>query len=370
MNNRFDKRALVIVGVWLVIVNVFAVFALNRLELRPDTAYRWIEPSGFAQAHSLDLIGLHARWDGEWYLDIAREGYRYAGSGQLSNIVFFPLYPTLVAVLTPILFGHVALAGWLIASLFLALAALALTRLVRRHHPHIDPEQVLLFLLVFPTAFFLNAVYTESLFLFLSILTFYFLFEKRWWAAGIVGGLAALTRVTGVLLFIPAVFELLRAVGPQQALRKLPPLLLIPAGLAAFFSFHGLAFGNALLFFDVQKSWGRSFRFNPEHFDVWTAPATVNLAMDVTFLVIAVIAAVLAWRKLRPSYGAYMLAAIAAAVSTGSLASIGRYTLVLFPLFLLLAGLKSQSVRTAWLFGSTLLLAVNIALFVSNGWAG
>ena len=66
---------------------------------------------------------------------------------------------------------------------------------------------VVLLLLLFPTSIFFNAVYTESLFLLLSVASVYFIRKGRYREAGILGFLAALTRVTGVLLFVLAAVE-------------------------------------------------------------------------------------------------------------------------------------------------------------------
>jgi Gpi18-like mannosyltransferase len=73
--------------------------------------------------------------------------------------------------------------------------------LVKEFHPEIDPYLPIIFLLIFPTAFFLNAVYTESLFLFLSLATFYYALKKNFFSAGIFGFFASLTRLASFASF-------------------------------------------------------------------------------------------------------------------------------------------------------------------------
>jgi len=76
------------------------------------------------------------------------------------------------------------------------------------------------------------------------------------------------------------------------------------------------------------------------------------------------------FRKIRTSYGLYMLATIAVALNTGTFMSIGRYILVLFPIYILIASIKNEYLQKSWMFLSILLLSMNIILFVSNYWAG
>ncbi|MDD5050666.1 MAG: hypothetical protein PHV93_02915, partial [Candidatus Pacebacteria bacterium] len=70
------------------------------------------------------------------------------------------------------------------------------------------------------------------------------------------------------------------------------------------------------------------------------------------------------------SYGLYMLATVLVSLSTGTFMSIGRYILVLFPIFIWLASVKNTYVKQTYIFVVTLLLAMNIILFVNGYWAG
>jgi hypothetical protein len=365
------KRIFPIFLIWLVGINVFGVIVLNRFNLRGDTAYTWIDPSKFSQAQGWDLTPLHARWDSFWYTDIAAHGYTFKGLHELSNIVFFPLYPLLIRLVAFLAGGNLVLAGWLvsIAALFMALFYFA--KLVREFHPNVDPDLPLLFLLIFPTAFFLNTVYTESLFLFLSVASIYYGLKKNFLAAGLFGLCAALTRVTGILLFIPLAWEYITAYGVRDIVRKkFMPLLLVPLGTLGFFLYHYAAFGDFLLFFKVESWWGRAFTLNRDHFLLMSNPAVINFAADVLFVLVALAGTYLAFKKLRTSYGLYMLATLAVALSTGTLMSIGRYILVLFPLYIVLASIKNRTARYAWIFASLLLLGMYTTLFVNNYWAG
>ena len=369
------KKIFIIFSFWLLIINLFALLTLNRLNLEPDTAYNWIDPKQFYQEKSWNIVSLHARWDSFWYLDIAQNGYFYDKNKpwKLYNIVFFPLYPFLIKLFSFFTAKNLILTGWILSSVFLFFALFYFFKLVKEFHLKINPYLPLLFLLIFPTAFFLNAIYTESLFLFLSLATFYYALKKKFLFAGIFGLFASLTRITGILLFIPLIWEYLK--NNDFKLKsifnlKILPIFLIPFGTFSFFFYHYLRFGNFFLFFEIQKNWGRAFTLQKGHFDFFSEPAIVNFILDVFFIIFTLIILYFVFKRLRTSYGLYMLATIGVALSTGTFMSIGRYILVLFPSYILLASIKNQYLQQAWIFLSLLLLALYTILFVNNYWAG
>lgn len=363
------KKTLLSVAVWIMIVNAFALLAWNRINVSRDTAYGWIDPNHLHTA-SWNLLALPARWDSEWYLSIARDGYAFKPADRLQNIVFYPVYPALMRMIGTILGGRLILAGWLVSLASLAGACVVFRRLLKEFHPNIDADDAIVFLLIFPTAIFFNAVYTESLFLFLSVTTMYLARKKRFGCAAMVGAVAALTRITGALLFIPLVIEYMLAFGRKKGVRPLAlSLLAIPFASASFFGFHWMKTGDPLFFFKVESTWGRSFTFNPEHVAATTSAALVNLVLDVGFLALALTLIWIVLQRIRASYAWYCLATIAIAVSSGSLMSIGRYVLVLFPLSMALATLRPD-VKRAWTVVSVLLLALYTMLYAHSYWTG
>ncbi|MFZ2682296.1 MAG: hypothetical protein WAZ14_04360 [Patescibacteria group bacterium] len=364
------QKTILLFGLWLIAINVFAVVANNRVNLTPDTAYGWMWPDDLPVLRVNNLIDLHNRWDSKWYLELAEDGYVYNGPDKLSNIVFFPLYPGMIWILSP-LFG-LPLAGWLISLTALLGVLLLLHKYVATYHPELDPEEVQFLLLTFPTAFFLNAIYTESLFLLLALSSFYFALKRNFVVASMFAMGAALTRVTGVLLFLPILIEYVVAWTKEKRGLKLDvlSLALIPAGTIGFFAFHWLKFGSPTLFFEVQSNWGRGFTVATEHFLRSSPPATTNLYLDIAFIVFTLICSLLIWKKFRLSYAVFTFLGVLVPVITGTLMSIGRYVIVLFPIFFLLAASKNTVFKKIWLLLSILLLALYTLLFVSNYWAG
>src|SRR3989338_2322770 len=107
------KKIYFFVAAWLILINVFALLTLNRFNLKPDTAYTWIDPSKVPQEKTWNPIALHAKWDSFWYLDIVQNGYQYLGKDKLSNIVFFPIYPKLISIFS-VITPHPITIGFLI----------------------------------------------------------------------------------------------------------------------------------------------------------------------------------------------------------------------------------------------------------------
>ena len=367
------KKVVILFFLWWVIVNIFALLSLNRFNLKADNAYIWINPTEFYQEQKWDLISIHARWDSFWYLDIAKNGYSLKGPEKLSNIVFFPLYPFLIRIFSIFTNGNLILTGWILSSLFLLLSLLYFFKLVKEFHPEINPYLPIVFLLIFPTSFFLNAVYTESLFLFLSLASFYYALKRRFLLANVFGFFGSLTRVSGAILFIPLFWEYLKSLNFKiSRLFNLKTLYfsLIPLGTISFFLFHYLKFHDFFLFFKVESWWGRMFKFNKDHFLLFSNPAIVNLCLDIFFVMFAFVVLYFVFIRLSASYGLYMLFTLIIILSTGTLMSVGRYILVLFPIYIFLASIKNQFILFGWTLTSILLLSMYITLFVNNYWAG
>lgn len=328
----------------------------------------------FDYVPDMPWLSMWARWDAEYYVSIAVDGYSFDPS-RYSNISFFPLYPLLVRLGTLAL-GRtdpqtVALVGVVVSNLALLIALLYLAVLVGRDFGVGVARRAVLYVLVFPTTFFLSAVYAESLFLATVIATIYHARRGEWYRAGVVGCLAALTRPFGILLLIPMALEMLQQ---RPALRFLPSLALIPAGTAAFFGYLWWRFGDPLLYLKGNSAWGRdvaapwdtlsSFIRGPIVFFGW--PHSV---LDFTFLVGLAVLAVLAWRRLPRSYAAFATAALLFSASTDLWVSTPRHALALFPVIILLAvwGERRQF-HWGWLAVSIVVAVALMARFASGHW--
>jgi hypothetical protein len=378
-------------AIWAAALFAFFVFVPNR---HPRAA-RWDDPS---LTHDLGAFtDVWARWDSVWFLRIAEHGYD-AASGAAS--AFYPLYPATVAGLGRVLFGHYVLAGILI-SLAAALAAfLLLYRLAEERLGAEGARRTVLYLAVFPFALFLQAVYSESLYLFLTLAAFALAERRQFLAAGGVTGLALLTRPTGVAL-LPALALL--AWRERDRLRALGSLAVAPVLFAAYPLYLWQAEGDPWAFLRAQRIWSRHLSpagplggiwdglragwagveqlASGSHTHVyWTAvqntdpirAATINLE-NLAFLILFLALTVLVWRRFGAPYGLFAAVSLAIPLSVPSerwpLLSIPRFGLTIFPFFLALATIGGRPrAHTAILTVSSLLLGVAVVQWALWQW--
>ena len=308
---------------------------------------RWDIPSSYP------LITEWSRWDGYWYVRIANEGYSYVPGGE-SAVAFFPLYPTLMR-LGGILIGRtdppaLAFVGIVISNVLLLAALSCLWLLVRMDFDEETAARTLLYLLVFPATLFLSAVYPESLFLALSVGALYCARTERWWIAGLLGGLATLTRPHGLLLAAPLLAEYAIQRGFSLRPLRLPALrpdvlsfALIPAGLLVFAVFLEWRFGEPLAWAHAQYAgWGRGFKPPWETLRLFfSTPLRVHSGnhslVDLASAILFVLPVAASWRFLRPSYALLTTVFFVGALSSGLLLSLMRLEVTLFPAFMVLA---------------------------------
>ena len=359
-------------AIWVVALLALHLFVPNR---HPD-ADRWDSP----RLHELGAgIDVWARWDSDWYLLIAEEGYAGAPS---STPAFFPLYPALVALVGRALAGHYVLAGVLV-SLAACLAAFAL--LHRLALPRLGEEgarRAVLYLALFPTALFLQAVYSESLFLALALATFLLAERGRFLGAGAAAGLALLTRPAGLAL-LPALALL--AWRAERRARALASVALAASVGALYPLLLAVWIGEPLAFLRAQEGiWERQLSpLGPlgglwEGVDALTredgsralALNLQQLAFTLAFLVLAAVA----WRAFGAAYGLFAAAGLALPLSVPSerwpLLSLPRFGLVLFPLVLALAllGGRRRGAHEALLTASSLLLGLFVVQWALWQW--
>lgn len=292
------------------------------------------------QESSHALLAVWGRWDAVHYLDIATQGY------QGTNMAFFPLYPLLIRIVGSLAGNHL-IAGLLISSACFFFGLLYLYKLLEHEYDRAVARRAIFYVSIFPTAVYFTAVYTESLFFMLTVASFYYLRERRWWIAAAIGFLAALTRVEGVLLIVPFCIEWW-VQAPRANARDVVNLaagLLIPLGLALYMAYLWVLRADPLYFSHVQIHWNRHLA--PPWVSLLNAfgkvlhgsgpqlVATQSLEIAFTILIIAVLVG--GWHSLRPSYIAYMALSILVPMSTSNLMSMPRFALVLFPMFAILA---------------------------------
>ena len=280
------------------------------------------------------VVDVWARWDSNWYIRIAESGYSWPSS----TPAFFPLYPLLIAGLGRVLGNHFLLAGLLVSLAACAASFVLLHGLVRERLGTLAARRSVLYLALFPTSFFLGAVYGESLFLALAVGTFVLAERGRLGWSAVTAGLALLTRAQGVAL-LPAL-----AVYAWRSGRRARDLalLVLPAVMFLVFPIVLEAWtGHGLAFVDAQRLWERSLvPLGPLGGLVQAVGEgdVVGPLLAVAMLALAVVA----WRELGAPYGLYAIAALAIPMALpserlGGLYSFPRFALAAFPCLVALA---------------------------------
>jgi hypothetical protein len=294
------------------------------------------------------------RHDALWFLRIASTGYRQDDA----SAAFFPLYPLLSRGLANLVGNQWLLGAYLASNLALIVGLTVLYRLTALEHGDRTARRTVLYLAVFPTAFFLFAPYTESLFLALSVGCLYAARRSCWLLAGYLGAMASLTRSTGLLLVLPLAVE---AVLQYRVRRKVPQLLAglaasasVSLGIAAYFLYwRGLADWRRPL--DVQGSnWSRERSWPWETIEAGAREGTRYFGayaggyhtVDLVLVVVALVAGVWVLRRTRLTYSLYYWAALlfpmTLAFGGRPFLSMPRFLLVMVPLFWALARLSER----------------------------
>jgi Gpi18-like mannosyltransferase len=286
------------------------------------------------------LLAVWGRWDAVHYLTIATTGY------QGTEMAFFPLYPLLIRLVGDLVGNHL-IAGMLISNASFFFGLLFLYKLLEHEFERPVARRAIFYVSIFPTAIFFSAVYTESLFFMLTVASFYYMRSQRWWLAGAIGFLAALTRAEGLLLVVPFAIEWLARyrTEPLRGWRDAIAGFLIPLGLGVYMAYLWVLRADPLYFSHAQAHWGRHpampWASVMNSFEKMTHAASgqvvANQALELGFTALIITVLLVGWRRLRPSYTAYMALSVLVPMCTSSLMSMPRFALVLFPMFAILA---------------------------------
>ncbi len=341
-----------------------------------------------------NLLGAWDHWDSMRYTQIAQLGYQ-----NIYNTAFFPLFPLLIKGGALLLgnHGYVTL-GIILSNLALLGALFVLYQIATDMLGEQVGRRTLLYLCIFPTAFFFFAPYNESLFLLLTASAFLALRRQKWWLAGVLGFFAALTRSAGLLLIFPYLYELwiarkdlpgeerntLRRIW--QMLPRLLPAVLIPLGIVIYALYCGIVFHAPLAFSTVQSHWDRQLTppgtgivfalgqlfFVQPFGSFFELHILIDLAATIGFIVLMI----LGWRKLRSSYTLWiglllLYTLISPAIhQADALVSTQRFVLEMFPGFITLAvlGIKHPRLHSALMIAFPFFQAILAVLFVLNRW--
>ncbi len=318
------------------------------------------------------------RWDAPHYLSIAESGYTNIGD-EANFIVFFPLYPLLLKPLI-MAFGNPQLVAVITSTLLFLLSVVFFYKLIERDFDEEIAWLATVILCVFPTSYFFNAPYTESVFFLTLCSSLYFARLKNWSLAGLLAGLATIARPLGFLVAGALFIEWLNS--SKKSAKEILALTIptIISGLTYLY-LNFKVYGDPFMFqkilsshwqkqFEsplsgIMSSWHIALTGGLDNFGIMVGWAEA-ITMTISWAMIPFV-----FRYLKKSWFVFYTLSIIIFSSTSFILSTPRYLLSLPPVFILIAlfARKNELFRTAWLFLSASLLIILSFIFTTGQWA-
>ncbi len=351
----------------------------------PYPNFEWLIGLG----RKIPLVWTWGGFDGIHYLTIAENGY----IAQYTQ-AFFPVFPQLIRLAKGILGVNILESGLIAANLASLLAVLVFWRLLRLDYGETVSRRILWLFLLFPTSFYLVSVYSEGTFLTLAFLSFLAARKGNWLMAGLIGAVASATRPVGIFLLPALLAEYWQQKKAQNSKLKaqnlsardwsnLFAILLVPVGLAAYMIYLQQHFGDALMFLHSQPAFGadRSDRIVLLYQVLWRYIKMLmtvqvlsllyfRVVQELVFSLAFLILGLVSLKNVRLSYAVFAILSFLAPTLTGTFSSMPRYVLVMFPAFILLGNWLSgkPKLRKLWIIASSILLTIDLSLFLTGRW--
>lgn len=333
--------------IWRVVITLIAVLAIQYVPLSGINFFG----GKYINYITNPLFWGWANFDGEHYLSIAMFGYKDL------QLAFFPGYPVLTNLFSHIFGSNIQSYIWsgiILSNLFFLGSLILLWKVIRLDYSEKVARIAIILLLVFPTTFYFGAVYTESLFLFLSLSTYYLYRKNKYFLAGLVGILMTLTRLYGIFVLLMILTDVFKNKTSFIKIIKEKVYLIAMAflGILSYMWFCFKTKGDFLAFYSLQTNVGEHRSLDlillPQVFyryfvkiipnlewSYFPVVFTTLLEMSVALVFLWVI--VIGFRKLSTEYWLYLLLGYLVPTLTGSFSSLPRYVIVLFPAFIVLA---------------------------------
>jgi len=317
------------------------------------------------------------RWDAINYQKLAEFGYN-AGDEMRPRLVFYPLYPWAVRLFTFITHDYL-FSAFIVSTIASLVTAILFYRLVKHEYSKELAERAVWFLFIFPTSYFLHIGYTESLFLMLAVGAFLAARKQRWLLCGVIGAFACLSRVNGLVL-IPAL--LVEAGNQYWTTRRWQwhwlAIGIIGLGFCGYLLLNQHVTGDPFAFSSIMRAnFHKSLTWpwvgidsTLGAFQREAADAEMIGVQELTFILLGLICTVISWFKLRPVYSVWMTVNWLLFTSVTFVLSVPRYTLTMFPIFVLFGMLARRRIwMVAISFWSILYLAFFSSIFTWGRWA-
>jgi len=373
------RFVLVAFVVWRLALALFQWLGMEQLPLQSD----FIAAGFRAETYTTNpwLWGW-TNFDGQHYLHIARQGYRHL------VYFYFPAYPYISRFIGGIIAHQpqeIVISGLLISHMSAAAALLGIYKITSLDYPKRIARRAVVLTLLWPGSFYLASFYTEALFLALSVWAFYLLRVGRPVFGGVLGAVSTATRLIGIAI-IPAFWVESVVSKKSKRVSIFFGSMLIPLGLAAYMVFLSSIVGDPLAFsrdgeifgeyrlgtpFSVPQALYRYlFKILPNlNYSYFFGTFTAYLELATALLL--TIFSLVGFFKLRASYWVYLVISFLVPVHALNFVSLPRYTLSMFPFFILGSVLLESFppvARNVVYAGLLIVLGIATAMFTRGYW--
>jgi len=335
----------------------------------------------------LPVVNLFSRWDAGHYLSIALNGYMSGFQGPLPEWAFFPLYPMVMRgagfPLTLLVSPSEAaiIAGFFVSNSLFFLTVVYFYKLSKI--VLLNEKLALLSILFFvlwPGSLFYSCVYAEALFMFLTILSLYFLEKNRTTFATISGFLSGWTRPNGFLIAIPFIYT---AIGAKKRLLYIQSIIVaLPYML---FNLYGLAVTGIFPIREwvITKYWPGSTSIIFVEFLNLSIGYQMLVMMELALAVLPYLYFLISKNMLKSifsfgtkegnreaKYYAFTLPLLILTVFYGGISNVHRYVVALIPMYWGLAkfGKDNEMIRTTIVALLSTILVIGSILFSTYRW--
>jgi len=319
------------------------------------------------------VLDMWARWDTGWYYSIAANGYVPASTGVQSNLAFFPLYPYLIRASNLFLLYFpehrttFTIIGLVISNLAFLGALLILVKILQELKFESGfIRNTIWVVLIFPLGFFFSTLLTESLLLFLVLASMWASMKQRWLLCAITTSLAMVTRPLGQLVILPIAISYLYPNKGKIHWKEILPFTLAPLTFFGYIWTLYLISGDWMIALNIRAAWNHNVSF-PWQTLFFIDPyrptlSYLNIGVVISMLILCII---YIWKYPHKEWGIWGLLMIILPLFLGLSDSLGRYSLMAFPAFIVLNSLlEIRPGLRRWAEMS--MIALQVLLFI--GW--
>ncbi|AIQ14743.1 hypothetical protein [Paenibacillus durus] len=354
-------------------IKIILLILVSRITLSfiGITSRHFLQPS---ETFKQSLLSTWAQWDGGWYRIIAEHGYDIDHTynpyfGYQTTYAFYPLYPKLMKYLNFIFHDYI-ISGIFISTISSIVACVYLYKLSTYYFDQKKSMEVIKYVVFFPASFMLSCVLTESLYLVLVLMCFYYSKKNKWLLVGICGFFLALTRNIGVFIIIPLFIEYLMCKKFKflEIKYNILFLLFIPCGFVLWGMYLYYLTGDFLMFKNIQVAWER---VDSDPISVLYQVFSRGQFQErfwALFTIFAISIQLLSIKKMPIPYSVFTAYSILIPLST-SVISMIRFTLVIFPLYFALVNILKNNFAKTLVVYVMLVLQGLLMVFWSSGYA-